>query len=136
MARRKTSLVALKEISEINMTPLMDLTFILLITFIITFPLIEQGIPVNLPKGSAADLDNPDTLNITINERGELWLDGDPVSKEILIGEMQRAGELMPDTAVYVRADQSIDYGRVAEVMKILYDAKITRMALVTQAEE
>jgi len=136
MTKRKTSLVALKEISDINMTPLMDLTFILLITFIITFPLIEQGIPINLPQGNAADLDNPDTLNISINGKGELFLDDLRVSKEILIGEMQRTGALAPDTTVYVRADQTIDYGRVAEVMKILYDAKITRMALVTQAEE
>ena len=136
MGRRKTSLVALKEISEINMTPLMDLTFILLITFIITFPLIEQGIPVNLPKGSAADLNHPDALNITIDAQGVLFIDDDIVSKEMLIGEMQRTSELAPNTTVYVRADQSIDYGRVAEVMKILYDAKITRMALVTQAED
>ncbi len=136
MGRRKTSLVALKEISEINMTPLMDLTFILLITFIITFPLIEQGIPVNLPKGSAADLDNPDTISITIDAKGVLSIDDDIVSKEMLIGEMQRTGEIAPDTTVYVRADESIDYGSVAEVMKILYDANITRMALVTQAEE
>ena len=50
---RKTPLTSLKQISEINLTPLMDLTFILLITFIITFPLIEQGIPVKLPKGKA-----------------------------------------------------------------------------------
>lgn len=136
MGRRKTSLVALKEISEINMTPLMDLTFILLITFIITFPLIEQGIPVNLPKGKAADLDNPDTRNITIDAAGTIFLDEVIVRKQELSGEMQRLGELMPDTIVYVRADQSVDYGRVAEVVKILYDAKITRMALVTEAEQ
>ena len=55
MARR-TSLTSLKQISEINMTPLMDLTFILLITFIITFPLIEQGIAINLPKGKASEM--------------------------------------------------------------------------------
>ena len=136
MGRRKTSLVALKEISEINMTPLMDLTFILLITFIITFPLIEQGIPINLPKGKAADLDNPDTRNITIDADGVLFLDDETIQKEVLIGEMQRTGQLLPNTTIYVRADQTIEYGRVAEVMKILYDAKITRMALVTQAEE
>ncbi len=136
MRRRKTSLVALKEISDINMTPLMDLTFILLITFIITFPMIEQGIPVNLPKGDAADLDNPNTRNITINTVGTLFLDDQPVSKETLTGEMQRAGSLTPDTTVYVRADQAVEYGRVADVMKILYNAKITRMALVTEAEQ
>ncbi len=136
MARRKTSLVALKEISEINMTPLMDLTFILLITFIITFPLIEQGIPVNLPKGKAADLDNPDTLNITINARGELFLDDQPVSQEFLTGEMQRTGALTPDTTVYVRADRKLPYGEVVAIMKILHDANITKMALVTEADQ
>lgn len=136
MGRRKTSLVALKEISDINMTPLMDLTFILLITFIITFPMIEQGIPVNLPKGKAADLDNPDTRNITIDAEGALFLDDQLVMVEELTGEMQRTGELMPNTTIYVRADQTVEYGRVAEVMKILYDAKITRTALVTQAED
>jgi len=136
MGRRKTSLVALKEISDINMTPLMDLTFILLITFIITFPMIEQGIPVNLPKGKAADLDNPDTRNITIDAVGTLFLDELPVSLDVLSGEMQRTGSLTPNTTVYVRADQAVEYGRVAEVMKILYDAKITRMALVTEAED
>lgn len=136
MRRRKTSLVPLKEISDINMTPLMDLTFILLITFIITFPLVEQGIPINLPKGNAADLDNPDTHNITIDAQGILFLDDQIISVEALTGEMQRTGALTPETTVYVRADQTIDYGDVAAVMKILYDAKITRMALVTEANE
>ena len=136
MARRKTSLVALKEISEINMTPLMDLTFILLITFIITFPLIEQGIPVNLPKGAAKELDNPDTRAITIDDKGTIYLDDLPISEEGLIGEMQRTGTLSPDTTIYVRADERIDYGRVAAVMKILHNANITRTALVTQANQ
>ena len=136
MGRRKTSLIALKEISDINMTPLMDLTFILLITFIITFPMIEQGIPVNLPKGKSADLDNPDTRTITVDADGVLFLDDEIVLKEELAGEMQRTGELMPNTTIYVRADMAVEYGRVAEVMKILYDAKITRTALVTQAED
>jgi biopolymer transport protein TolR len=136
MARRKTSLVALKEISEINMTPLMDLTFILLITFIITFPLIEQGIPVNLPKGSAKELDNPDTRAITIDDKGTIYLDDLPISEEGLIGEMQRTGTLSPDTTIYVRADERIAYGRVAAVMKILHNANITRTALVTQSDE
>jgi biopolymer transport protein ExbD len=135
MGRRKTSLIALKEIGDINMTPLMDLTFILLITFIITFPMIEQGIPVNLPKGDAADLDNPDTRSITISAQGLLFLDDQVILKDQLAGEMQRTGELLPNTTVYVRADMDIEYGRVAEVMKMLYDAKITRMALVTEAE-
>jgi len=135
MTKRKTSLIALKEISEINMTPLMDLTFILLITFIITFPLIEQGIPVHLPQGHAADLTDPNSRSITINAEGILFLDEQTISPDQLTEAMQQVGDLTPNTTVYVRADQNIDYGRVAEILKILYDAKITRMALVTSAE-
>lgn len=136
MGRRKTSLVALKEISDINMTPLMDLTFILLITFIITFPMIEQGVPVNLPKGKTAALENPDARSITVAADGTIFLDDDMLFKDELATEMQRIGELMPDTTVYVRADMAVPYGRVAEVVKILYDAKVTRMALVTEADQ
>jgi biopolymer transport protein TolR len=135
MARRKTSLVALKEISDINMTPLMDLTFILLITFMMTFPLIEQGVPVNLPKGKTAELGNPDSRSITIAADGTLYLDKDIIFKSELALELARIGELMPDTTIYVRADHAVDYGHVAEVVKMLYNAKVTRMALVTDAE-
>ena len=65
---RKTPLTSLKQISEINLTPLMDLTFILLITFIITFPLIEQGIPVDLPAGEAEELTPERARTITLDE--------------------------------------------------------------------
>ncbi|MBT8046715.1 MAG: biopolymer transporter ExbD, partial [Pontiella sp.] len=83
MARR-TSLVSLNQISDINMTPLMDLTFILLITFIITFPLIEQGIAINLPKGKAADMMDSQSRSISLNLANQLYLDDIPVSKEEL----------------------------------------------------
>lgn len=136
MGRRKTSLIALKEISEINMTPLMDLTFILLITFIITFPLIEQGVPINLPKGDAADLNDDQNVRITVDAGGTIFLDKDIVSKSQLAAEMTRIGTDAPETTVYVRADQNARYGRVAEVVRILHEAKITRLALVTEAEE
>ena len=71
MARR-TALSRNRIISEINMTPLIDLTFLLLITFIITFPLIEQGIPVRLPKGKASELDQANTFTITLNDKAEM----------------------------------------------------------------
>ena len=64
---RKTPQSSLKQISEINLTPLMDLTFILLITFIITFPLIEQGIAVNLPKGKAKELSEEEARTVTVD---------------------------------------------------------------------
>ena len=135
MARR-TSLVSLNQISDINMTPLMDLTFILLITFIITFPLIEQGIAINLPKGKAADMENIDSRSISLNLKNQLYLDDLPVSKEELVSSMKDIGLSEPDTTIYVRADSKLAYGEVVEIMRILHDANITKMALVTEAEE
>lgn len=135
MARR-TSLVNLNQISDINMTPLMDLTFILLITFIITFPLIEQGITINLPKGKAADMMETQTRSISLNLEKQLYLDDVPVSEAELLTQMTEIGMNAPNTTIYVRADRKLPYGDVVAVMKILHDANITKMALVTEAEQ
>jgi biopolymer transport protein TolR len=135
MARR-TSLVSLQQISEINMTPLMDLTFILLITFIITFPLIEQGIAINLPKGKASDMTEQTSRSISLNLDKQLYLDEVPISKEELVAAMMDVSTSEPDSTIYVRADRKLPYGEVVEIMRILHDANITRMALVTAAEE
>lgn len=135
MARR-TSLVSLTQISDINMTPLMDLTFILLITFIITFPLIEQGIAINLPKGKAADIQEIVSRSISLSLDKQLYLDDIPVSKEELVAAMADISAAEPDTTIYVRADRKLAYGEVVEIMRVLHDANITRMALVTAAEE
>jgi biopolymer transport protein TolR len=135
MARR-TSLTSLQQISEINMTPLMDLTFILLITFIITFPLIEQGIAINLPKGKASEMTEQISRSISLNIDKQLYLDEIPVSREELVAAMADVAASEPDTTIYVRADRKMDYGDVVDVMRVLHDANITRMALVTAAEE
>jgi biopolymer transport protein TolR len=135
MARR-TSLVSLNQISDINMTPLMDLTFILLITFIITFPLIEQGIAINLPKGKASDMTEQTSRSISLSLDKQLYLDEIPVSKEELVSAMADVAASEPDSTIYVRADRKLAYGEVVEIMKVLHDANITRMALVTAAEE
>ena len=133
MARKR--LTSIQQISEINLTPLMDLTFILLITFIITFPLIEQGIPVHLPVGDADVLEPGKTRTISLDVDGKLYLDKFLTTSEELTSEMKALGIADPDTTVQVRADEAIRYSRVVDVLKILHDAKITRMALVTQAE-
>ena len=131
MARR-TSIKPLQELNEINMTPLIDLTFLLLITFIITMPMVEQGIPVNLPKGKAKELDQSETRSITIDGTGGLFLDQAVITLEQLGVEMKALAANDPDTTVLVRADDKLAYGRVVEVMRILSEAQITRMALVT----
>ena len=134
MARR-TPLTSLKQISEINLTPLMDLTFILLITFIITFPLIEQGIPVNLPAGKAKDLSPEQARTITVDDRGQVYLDNSRVTLEQLDESVRNLVRVSPDATVMVRADEAIRYGTVVDVLQVLHKARVTRMALVTRAE-
>jgi biopolymer transport protein TolR len=128
---RRTTIVGLSEIKEINLTPLMDLTVLLLITFIITFPMIEQGVPVNLPQGKADDLSDRSTRTITIDAQGRLFLDRQPIQAVELARQMKTLGEAVPDIIVMVRADEKVPFGRVAEVLRILHDAKITRLAVV-----
>lgn len=133
---RRTSVVALQQISEINMTPLIDLTFILLITFIITFPMIEQAIPVDLPRGKAQDLKDRESRTININAAGDVFLDRSPVTLLNLEKELAVLGAANPDTLIMVRADKALVYGRIVEVLQVLQRAKIAKMALVTQTED
>jgi biopolymer transport protein ExbD len=131
MARR-SSIKPLREINEINMTPLIDLTFLLLITFIITMPLLEQGIPVNLPKGRARDMDQPVSRTITVDAEGRIYLDRVSISLARLGEEMKALAQAEPDLTVMVRADEKLEYGKVVEVMRTLSEANVSRLGLVT----
>lgn len=134
MARR-TSIKPLREINEINMTPLIDLTFLLLITFIITMPLLEQGIPIQLPKGKARDIDQTQSRVITLDVEGRLYLDSVSIGLQQLGEEMKALAASEPELTVMVRADEKLAYGKVVEVMRVLSDAQVTRLALVTSPD-
>ena len=130
LSRKKSS----KLINEINMMPLIDLTFLLLITFIITMPAMEQGISIRLPQGKADVL--PKKANVvTVDAAGKVFLN----NREIALEELERTLGVMaaeePDVSVLVRGDERLEYGKVIQVMKILYKVKITRMALVTLSD-
>jgi len=132
---RKTNLMPLKEFNELSVTPLIDLTFLLLITFLITYPLLEQGVHVNLPQAKADQLEPGKTRTISIDIEGGLYLDDQPVSEERLGGEMRMLVSSDPEITVFVRADRDLKYSRVVDVIKIIKDSGISRMALITQAE-
>jgi biopolymer transport protein ExbD len=135
MAHRRPK-TTLSYISGIQLTSMMDLSFLLLITFIISFPLIEQGIAVNLPRGPASELRPDQTHSITVDERNRIHLDDAPVSLDQLTAAMNRLGRTNPSAVVRIRADERLNYGSLVKVLRILHDAKIARMALVTQAAE
>ncbi len=131
---RNTTLNSVRTINEINLTPMMDLTFILLITFIITFPLIEQGVPVNLPTGEGDSIGTEESLMITVDKEGGLHLDQEQLERSELALRVKLAGQANPDLTILVRADEDIRYGKVVDVIQILRAANISKMALVNQS--
>ena len=136
MTRRYKSGGRIRQIREINMTPLIDLTFLLLITFMITFPLVEQGIPLRLPKGKTQEVDQKDTFTLSVNAKEELFFDDLPTTPEMLKNELETKLATDPDLTILVRADETLPYGKVVAVLRILHDAQITRMALLTDPEK
>jgi len=132
---RRTPITSLKRMSEINLTPLMDLTFLLLITFIITFPLIEHGIEVKLPPGETKDIRASEGQTISVDQTGALYLNDAEITLPKLTETLKAVARTEPDVTIFVRADERLYYGKVVEVLKSLHDAKISKMALVTRAE-
>lgn len=133
--RRRAAIVSVHQIKDINVVPMIDVMMFLLVVFIITMPLIEQGIPVNLPQGQADELDQKTSRAITLNLKGDVFLDNRALGMDELAHEMELLGRTEPDATVLVRADEGLPYGRIVQVMKILHDAKLTRMGLVTSPE-
>jgi biopolymer transport protein TolR len=122
--------------SDIQLTSMMDLSFLLLITFLITFPLIEQGIPVDLPQGKAQKLPPEQSRTVTVDKAGNVYLDEKAISLDALAERMRGLVQGGSSVTVMVRADQSVQYREVVKVMKTLHDAGITKLALVTRGED
>ena len=130
---RKTTLQDTKIIGEINLTPLMDLTFILLITFIITFPLLESGLPVSLPKAQGTPIEDQDTVTITVNGEGNWFFDKREVSREQFVNEITYLKESRPEAVVLLRGDEALPYGTLIELIQVLKENGIQKISLVTQ---
>lgn len=133
--RRRRIRKAPGQISGIDLTPLMDLSFLLLVTFVITFPLVEQHIRVNLPVGKAEASKIHDSRSVTVDAKGIIYLDEAPCSLSELGERMETAAKQNPEVTVMVRGDEALQYGKITQVLKTLKDAGITRTALVTREE-
>jgi biopolymer transport protein ExbD len=132
---RRSAIVSVHQIRDINLIPLIDVMMFLLVVFIITMPLLEQGIPLKLPSGKATDISGVHNRSITLDLAGRVYLDNKFTTRDDLASEMNLMGRADPDLTVLVRADENLAYGRVAEIVKILHDAHITRMGLVYSPE-
>ena len=120
--------------SEINVTPFVDVMLVLLIVFMVTAPLLTVGIPVDLPKVKASALtDQKDPLEITVKLGGEIFLGESKVDVENLIPRLNAITELNKEARIYVRGDRVVAYGRIMEIMSLVNSAGYTKVALVTQ---
>ena len=119
--------------SEINVTPFVDVMLVLLIVFMVTAPLLTVGIPVDLPKVKASALtDQKDPIEITIKLDGTLYLGESEVEVESLIPRLNAITDQNTEARIYVRGDRVVAYGRIMEIMSLINSAGYIKVALVT----
>ncbi|PTR15506.1 MULTISPECIES: ExbD/TolR family protein [unclassified Nitrosospira] len=119
---------------EINVVPMLDLAYVLLVIFIIMTTASVQGIKVNLPKASnSPSLAKPQTKAVTINESGQIFLDAYPVTLDELRTRLGQLKAANPELPVVVKGDTVVQYGKVMEVLELLGQLDITQLGLVTQ---
>ena len=122
------------QMSEINVTPFVDVMLVLLIVFMVTAPLLTVGVPVDLPKVKASALtEQKDPLEITVKLGGEIYLGESKVEVENLIPRLNAITELNKEARIYVRGDRVVAYGRIMEIMSLVNSAGYVKVALVTQ---
>ncbi len=120
--------------SEINVTPLVDVMLVLVVIFIITAPLLASSVRLNLPRAEATQpTDAPRFVTLALNSAGELYLDERPVTPAQLGPRLAEVAQANPDTEVQLRADASIPYGRVVEIMGVAQKAGLSRIGFVAE---
>ena len=120
-------------LSEMNVTPLVDVMLVLLVVFIVTTPMLTNAIPINLPKTDAvAPAPQKDPVVVSINGEGQLFINKDPVEPARLAFNLQGAKARDPDIRVQLQADEGVNYGEVARAMASIERAGITKVSVIT----
>ncbi len=132
-----------RPMSDINVVPYIDVMLVLLIIFMITAPLIQQGVEIDLPQASANPMppDQHEPVVVSVDKLGDFYLDiGDepdkPIDAQLLVNRVVAVRQLKPDVPVLVRGDRNVDYGRVVDAMVLLQKAGIEKVGLITEQAE
>ena len=121
-------------ISQINVTPLVDVMLVLLVIFMVTAPIIQQGVQVNLPQAKAAAIPGTDELLVvSIAKNGKIYLNDNVMTLDELGAKMRAIRTNLADKQVYVRADQDVRYGLVMQTIAELKQAGVDRVGMVTR---
>jgi biopolymer transport protein TolR len=118
-------------LSEINVTPFVDVMLVLLVIFMVTAPLLQQGIDVNLPKAKGKDLPPEERITLVIKKDGAIYMNDNPVSITDMRQKLEAISKLNPN--VFLKADKGVPYGFVVEVIGEIKDAGIERLGIVTE---
>jgi len=120
--------------SDINVTPLVDVMLVLVVIFIITAPLLASAIRLDLPKTDAAKaLDTPRFVTLVVDKTGQAFLDDKPQPLDELARLLSQTARQHPDTEVQLRADEAVPYGKVVEVMGVAQKAGLSRIGFVAE---
>jgi biopolymer transport protein TolR len=121
-------------ISDINVTPLVDVMLVLLVIFMVTAPILQQGVNVDLPKVAAGALaGEEEQLVVNVTKAGQVFLNDTAMAPAELTAKLRAIAAARPDRQVYVRADQAVAYGEVMRAMAAVRDAGLVRVGLVTE---
>lgn len=120
--------------SEINVTPLVDVMLVLVVIFIITAPLLASSIKLDLPKTDAVRPNEvPQYVSLVVDKAGQIFLNDQPAAGAQLEERLRQSAALNPDTEVQLRADEAVPYGRIVEVMGMAQKAGLNRIGFVAQ---
>ena len=120
--------------SDINVTPLVDVMLVLVVIFIITAPLMASSVRLDLPKTSAATpSESPTFVTLVIDKSSRVYLNDQPVTPEELAASLARTAARNPDTEVQLRADESVPYGKVVQLMGAAQKAGLSRIGFVAE---
>jgi biopolymer transport protein TolR len=121
-------------LSQINVTPLVDVMLVLLVIFMVTAPILQQGVSVNLPRVEAGALTGEEVqLVVTVNPQGKVYLNDAAMSPPELLAKLQAIVRERPDRNIYLRADASVPYGEVMRVIAAIRQAGVQRLGMVTE---
>ena len=125
--------------SEINVTPMVDVMLVLLIIFMVSAPLLTVGVPLDLPQTQAKTLDlDKEPLTVSVNGKGQVYLQNTEIGLEELVPKLKAVTEARggAEERIFVRGDRQVDYGSVMKVMGRISAAGFRRVALVTETEQ